>query len=234
MAMYWIDPMTRMTARPIKMIASLTALVGIAACSPSSDPVYTQFYREAGSVVDSGQFGNATLHNRQVLTGEKRVTFDMANRFASEVRSTVTFAFNSAQLDANAQAILRQQAGWIRQFPEMRFRVFGHTDLVGSNAYNRALGLRRAQAVVSYLSTLGISRSRLEALVSFGETQPLIVTQGRERRNRRTVTEVSGFVQGHPRLLDGKYAQVIYREYVASAVPESQLSASATLAGSEE
>ncbi|MEX3316890.1 OmpA family protein [Sulfitobacter sp. PS-8MA] len=231
--MYWIDPMTPMTARPIKLIASAAALVGITACAPTNDPVYTQFHREAGSIVDTGQFGNATLHNRQVLTGEKRVTYDMANRFASEVRSTVTFAFNSARLDGTAQAILRQQADWIRQFPEIRFRVYGHTDLVGSNAYNRALGLRRAQAVVSYLSTLGISRSRLEAVVSFGETQPLIVTQGRERRNRRTVTEVSGFVQGHSQLLDGKYAEVIYREYVASAVPASTLSSMATDAGGE-
>jgi peptidoglycan-associated lipoprotein len=226
--MYWIDPMTRMTAKPLKMIAGLTALAGITACAPSNDPVYTQFYREAGSIVDTGQFGNATLHNRQVMTGEKKVTFEMANRFATEVRSTVTFAFNSAQLDANAQAILQQQANWIRQFPEMRFRVYGHTDLVGSDAYNRALGLRRAQAVVSYLSTLGISRSRLEAVVSFGETQPLIVTQGRERRNRRTVTEVSGFAKGQGQLLDGKYAQVIYREYIASAVPPSQLSSMTT------
>jgi len=223
-----------MTRRHITLIAGTAALAGLAACAPSNDPVYTQFYREAGSIVDTGQFGNATLHNRQVMTGEKRVTFDLANRFSNEVRSTVTFAFNSARLDANAKAILRQQASWTRQFPEIRFRVYGHTDLVGSQAYNRALGLRRAQAVVRYLSTLGISPSRLEAVVSFGETQPLIVTQGRERRNRRTVTEVSGFVQGHPMLLDGKYAQIIYREYVASAVPPSQLSSGATEAGGGE
>ena len=87
---------------------------------------------------------------------------------------------------------------------------------------------------MSYLTSLGISRSRLEALVSFGETQPLIVTQGRERRNRRTVTEVSGFVQGHPSLLDGKYAEVIYREYVASAVPVSTLSVGDTAVGGGE
>ena len=232
--MYWIDPMTRMTDRPFKLIAGVAGLAGLVACAPSNDPVYTQFYREAGSIVDTGQFGNATLHNKQVQTGEKQVTTGLANRFATEVRSTVTFAFNSAQLDANARAILRQQASWIRQFPEVRFRVYGHTDLVGSDAYNRALGLRRAQAVVSYLSTLGISRSRLEALVSFGETQPLIVTQGRERRNRRTVTEVSGFVHGHPNLLDGKYAEVIYREYVASAVPVSTLSTGETSVSGEE
>ena len=60
--------------------------------------------------------------------------------------------------------------------------------------------------------------------MSLGETQPLIVTQGRERRNRRTVTEVSGFVQSNPTVLDGKYAQIIYRDYVQSAQPPSQLS----------
>ena len=49
-------------------------------CAPSSDPVYTQFYREAGSLVDTGNFGNATLNNRLVMTGERQYTFDLANR----------------------------------------------------------------------------------------------------------------------------------------------------------
>ncbi|MEM6303192.1 MAG: OmpA family protein [Pseudomonadota bacterium] len=207
-----------------------TTLIGLAAATAtlmgcaSPDPVYTQFYREAGALVDTGSFGNATLNNRLVMTGERQYTFDLANRFAGEVNSTVNFAFNSAQLDGQAQAILRQQANWIRQFPEVRFRVYGHTDAVGSNRYNRALGKRRANAVVHFLSAQGISRSRLEAVVSFGETQPLIVSQGRERKNRRTVTEVSGFVQRHPTVMDGKYAQIIYRDYVTSGVAKTQLS----------
>ncbi len=205
-------------------IAGITALLAtVLGCTTSSDPVYTQFYREAGALTDTGNFGNATLNNRLVMTGERQYTFDLANRFASEVNSTVTFEFNSARLDGTAQAILRQQAHWIRQFPEIRFRVYGHTDAVGSNQFNKALGKRRADAVVHYLSTLGVSRSRLEAVVSFGETQPLIVSQGRERRNRRTVTEVSGFVGRHPTVLDGKYAQIIYRDYIASAVPPTLL-----------
>lgn len=216
--------MKSVMAHKLSVIGLTATVATVMGCAPSSDPVYTQFYREAGALADTGNFGNATLNNRLVMSGERQYTFDLANRFAAEVTSTVTFAFNSAQLDANAQAVLRQQAGWIRQFPEIRFRVFGHTDAVGSNRYNKRLGLSRANAVVSYLSTLGISRSRLEAVVSFGETQPLVVTQGRERRNRRTVTEVSGFVQRHPTVLDGKYAKIIYRDYVASAVPPSQLS----------
>ena len=68
-----------------------------------------------------------------------RFTINLARRFAAEVESTVTFAFNSTALDETARATLRQQANWIKQFPEVRFKVFGHTDLVGSQAYNRSL-----------------------------------------------------------------------------------------------
>jgi peptidoglycan-associated lipoprotein len=215
------------TRKRILLTGSMvSAAIALTACSAptSHDAVYTQFYSEAGSLIDAGDFGNSTLNNRLVMTGERQYTFDLAKRFSSEVDSTVNFAFNSAQLEPQAQAILRQQAGWIRQFPEVRFRVYGHTDAVGSNRANKSLGMRRARAVVQYLSTQGISKNRLEAVVSFGETQPLVVSEGRERRNRRTVTEVSGFIKRYPTVMDGKYAQIIYRDYVRSSVSASTLS----------
>ena len=74
------------------------------------------------------------------------------------------------------------------------------------------------------MTSRGINRSRLEAVVSFGETQPVVNTQDRERRNRRAITEVTGFVQTHPNVLDGKYAQIVYRDYVASAQSATVLS----------
>lgn len=233
MGMYWIKPMKTHMRTKVKMAGITAGLATLLGCTDASDPVYTQFYREAGALTDTGYFGNATLNNRLVMTGERQYTFDLANRFASEVTSMVTFAFNSAKLDGNAHAILRQQAHWIKQFPEVRFRVFGHTDAVGSNAYNSSLGKRRADAVVNFLTRQGISRKRLEAVVSFGESQPLVVTQGRERRNRRTVTEVSGFVERHPTVMDGKYAQIIYRDYIASSVPPTQLTDGVTASGLE-
>lgn len=176
--------------------------------------------RELGADLDEGGFGNPTAHNYLVQTGQLPYVINLAERFAAEVPTTVNFAFDSAVIDAEAQSILRRQAHWIRQFPEVTFRVYGHTDLVGTPAYNYQLGLRRARAVVSFLGRNGISRSRLEALVSYGETQPLIMTRDRERQNRRTVTEVSGFVQRHPTVLNGQYAQIIFREYVESATWE--------------
>jgi peptidoglycan-associated lipoprotein len=173
---------------------------------------------EVSMGIDNGTFGNATMNNTLLQSGEISATSALADRFAAEVPSTITFEFNSATLTAESRAILDKQANWISQFPEIRFRVYGHTDLVGSNGYNQALGLRRAQAVVAYFASKGISRSRVEAVASFGETQPVVQTQEPEMRNRRTVTEVRGFVRGHPTLLNGKYAEVIFREYVQSGV----------------
>ena len=165
----------------INKLTTAIALVAVLAASACS--------RAAGSEVYEGGFGNPTMNNIDVQVNG--YVIDLNNRFANEVPTTVNFAFDRADLDEQARAILRQQADWIGQFPEARFSVFGHTDLVGSASYNKQLGLRRANAAVAYLESLGISRDRLEAKVSFGKEQPLVVTNARERRNRRTVTEVS-------------------------------------------
>ena len=198
-----------------KTVSALGLTIVLAGCA-----------QEAGYYLDSGSFGDATMNNTLVMNGERDYAISLANRFADEVPSMVNFDFDSVVLDAASRATLDVQATWIKQFPEVKFRVYGHTDAVGSAYYNKRLGKRRADAVVRYLTSRGISRSRLEAVASFGETQPLVVSQGRERKNRRTVTEVSGFVQRNPTVLDGKYAQIVYREYVASAVAPTGLSAS--------
>ena len=175
--------------------------------------------QEAGSVVDrQGTFGNATMDNTLMMTGEASYTLALAQRFKQEVPDTVNFAFNQYDLSPEARAILNKQAQWIRQFPEVRFKVFGFTDNVGSEAFNKSLGMRRAQAVVNYLKSQGIGSARLEAVISFGKTRPLIDVPGPEVRNRRALTEVTGFVKGDPMVLNGKYAAIIFREYVDSAI----------------
>lgn len=184
--------------------------------------------RPLGADLDEGRFGNPTMNNSMIQTGQKQAVIDLQRRFATEVPDIVNFAFNSAVLDGTARAILDEQANFIRQFPELKFSVYGHTDAVGSNAYNQGLGKRRANAVVTYLVSKGISRSRLKALVSYGETQPVVVTDGREPRNRRTVTEVSGFLKSHPIHMNGKYAEVVYREYLTSAERVSAITGGAT------
>lgn len=199
------------------MLINRRAILAGAGCALLAACDTTAMRREAGSDADEGGFGNPTAHNRDVLTGRIDYGAILAQRFAAQVPTTVHFDFDSIALDAAAQEALLRQAVWIRQFPELRFSVYGHTDLVGTERYNHALGRRRAQAVVTFLTRNGVSRDRLQALVSRGQREPLILTREPERQNRRAVTQVSGFVRRHPTVMNGQYARIIQREYVESA-----------------
>jgi outer membrane protein OmpA-like peptidoglycan-associated protein len=117
----------------------------------------------------------------------------ISRRFHRQNTTTVNFNFDKDALTSQAKAILDDQAEWIMGYPEIRFSVYGHTDKVGNTAYNDDLGMRRANRVVAYLVTKGIQADRLEALISYGEDQPLIQTNDRELANRRVTTAVSGY-----------------------------------------
>jgi outer membrane protein OmpA-like peptidoglycan-associated protein len=211
--------------KPIKPLAcAALAPLWMGACTPEGTaPLLLAINSEAGAVIADRDFGQSVARNAAIQTSDPDFEAALTRRFAEDVPNTITFAFNSDTLDPAARAALKRQADWINQFPEVRFRVYGHTDAVGSDTYNQRLGLRRARAAVSFLIAQGISPDRLDAVASFGETQPVVPVQTQERRNRRTVTEVFGLVADHPNVLDGKYAQIIYRDYIASAAAVSTL-----------
>lgn len=105
------------------------------------------------------------------------------------VNLTVDFATGSAELTPEAVATLDQLGKALKssELASYRFRIEGHTDTVGTAAYNKTLSERRAEAVVQFLTQrFGLQPARLEA-VGLGETGLLVPTppQTPERRNRR-------------------------------------------------
>ena len=172
----------------------------------------------AGNLPNQNSFAQASEQNYLVQTGQggsAAYLQHLSQQFRDEVPTMINFDFNSITLDGEARRILEIQAEWIKAHPTVKFRVYGHTDKVGSNGYNSRLGLRRARAAVNYLVSHGAPRSRLEAYTSLGETQPIVNTPDRERLNRRTVTDVFGFAPNvTPSDFDGKRAVVVYGRYV--------------------
>jgi peptidoglycan-associated lipoprotein len=181
----------------------------------------TMLNRDAGFKTDEGGFGNPTLNNtlaQAAYSNQDGLMLDLSRKFAKDVPNMINFAFGSSRLDSEAKETLARQANWIKQFPEVRFRVYGHTDLVGGASYNKRLGYRRAKNSVNFMIANGVDPDNVEAVASFGETQPLVATQDRNRENRRTVTEVIGFSRNFVGDdLDGQYAVLVYRAYVGSA-----------------
>jgi len=82
----------------------------------------------------------------------------------------------------------------LKSMPTLRIRVEGHTDSMGDDAANLRISQQRADAVRSFLISMGVPADRLEA-VGYGETRPIASNQTAEgrARNRRTAFEVISY-----------------------------------------
>ncbi len=105
----------------------------------------------------------------------------------------VNFAFNSAELTPESKKVLDQDrdVARLKGEPDIRVEVAGHTDSVGSDAYNQKLSERRAQSVVDYLVSIGVDPKRLKA-VGYGKKQPVASndTEAGRAQNRRVELQV--------------------------------------------
>jgi peptidoglycan-associated lipoprotein len=84
---------------------------------------------------------------------------------------TVYFEFDSSTLSDAARQALAKNSAVMKKNPQARIRVEGHCDERGSDEYNLALGERRAQTAVRYLTTLGVPADRLST-ISYGKEKP--------------------------------------------------------------
>ncbi|MGJ8669598.1 MAG: OmpA family protein, partial [Oceanococcus sp.] len=77
----------------------------------------------------------------------------------------------------------------MERYPEMMVEVAGHTDSVGSDAYNQQLSQKRSESVRQYLTDKGISADRMSA-VGYGESEPVDTNDTKEGRERNRRTEL--------------------------------------------
>lgn len=84
----------------------------------------------------------------------------------------INFDFDRYYMTEDARVVMAGNAQWMKERPDVKIRIEGHCDELGSEEYNIALGEKRARAAMDYLIQLGVSPSRLET-ISYGESLPL-------------------------------------------------------------
>lgn len=104
------------------------------------------------------------------------------------VSSTYHFKHDSAALNENAKSELDQFAQYLSKNPSAKINVEGYTDEKGKADYNLALGMRRAEAIASYLKEQGVKESQIK-MKSYGEKKPADVKASGDAfaHNRRAV-----------------------------------------------
>jgi outer membrane protein OmpA-like peptidoglycan-associated protein len=105
--------------------------------------------------------------------------------------SNITFGFNSSELNPAFFSVLDKVAAVTTENPQTMLEIAGHTDSIGSDAYNDQLSRQRAQAVANYLTSRGVNSQRLMT-VGGGERYPVASndTDAGRAQNRRVEISV--------------------------------------------
>ena len=90
--------------------------------------------------------------------------------------SDITFEFDKATLTDVGRGRVYLIAQKLKEGKNVKIEIQGHTDYIGTEDYNKKLGMQRAETVKAELGRLGVDASRIST-VSFGEDKPLIDLQ---------------------------------------------------------
>ena len=169
----------------------------ISACSTTKDAA------DSTGSGSSGDFNSASTTSEDEASTASTAIDTTTSDFSGIIRGSqedlivnvgdrVFFAYDSAELDPDAQELLQAQAAWIKQYNKTSIIIEGHCDERGTREYNLALGERRAQAVKNYLNGLGVGISSMST-ISYGKERPAVVgsNDAAWSQNRRSVTTVN-------------------------------------------
>lgn len=126
------------------------------------------------------------ITNVRVATHSAPISFEALSATGRVATHGIRFDTGSDRIRPESAPVLASIVALLREHPELRLRVEGHTDDVGDDDANRALSERRAAAVRAHLVAQGIDAVRLES-AGLGESSPVspnMTAEGRQRNRR--------------------------------------------------
>ena len=130
--------------------------------------------------------------------------FPLASLTAPVLIDNIFYDFDKATLRPESKTALDELVDLLKENPNVAIELSAHADYRGSNAYNKTLAQRRAEAVVAYLIEQGIEKGRLTP-VGYGKEKPKTI--------RRKLTETYPFL---------KENDVLTEEFIHKLSPEEQ------------
>jgi outer membrane protein OmpA-like peptidoglycan-associated protein len=187
------NPDTAKTRRGAAIGAGVGAVVGLLS---KGDKVQNAMIGAAIGGLAGGTIGNYQDRQERKLRAQLAGTGVDVQRIGDNITlnmpGNVTFASDSADLNAQFFRVLDQVAGTLAEYNQTVIEVAGHTDSTGPDAYNQQLSERRAASVIAYLASHGVQEKRMIP-VGAGEQHPVAsnaTPEGRQQNRRVEITLV--------------------------------------------
>ncbi|NER14304.1 OmpA family protein [Leptobacterium flavescens] len=115
---------------------------------------------------------------------------DEVQKQLNDYAKTILFDTGKSSIKTESESVLGDIIKILNEYPNAKFTVEGHTDSVGSEKLNQTLSESRANAVKDYLTSNGVSSSRLTA-AGYGESKPIASNRTRAGRAQNRRVEIN-------------------------------------------
>jgi len=165
-------------------ILAITATLALFACAKKKEDIAVEPPPPARQQVQSTVPSDP---QEDPLEADRRRLEELMNKIMND---EIYFEFDKAVLTPQAKDILTEVGDILKRESRFSISTEGHTDERGTEAYNMGLGMRRADAVVKFLTDYGV-RNRMDK-VSLGEESPKATgnTEADYAKNRRAAFKV--------------------------------------------
>ncbi|MGN1394625.1 MAG: peptidoglycan-associated lipoprotein Pal [Succinivibrionaceae bacterium] len=165
-------------------------LASLTACSTTDEPASAIVEETSADPITNVEDGVIIVGDDYISENDKlQLTAEQRRKLeALKQDSIIYFGYDSDAIPNAYVALLQAHAELLREAPQLKIIIEGHTDERGTPEYNVALGDRRSRSVARYLLQLGVSAEQM-SIVSYGEEKPLVGEHNEAAwsKNRRAV-----------------------------------------------
>ena len=170
------------------ILLSAAAIIALTGCTSAEKPMKEMVITETENqfVMEDIDVSKKTLEELIVFNEEGVTIRKEGNNLVLSMPELVLFDFNKYEVKNKVKGSLNILAKALEENPDIRIKIDGYTDFIGSEGYNLELSVKRAKAIKNYLVDRGVKSSNI-SIEGYGKQNPIAnnATAAGRAKNRR-------------------------------------------------
>ena len=170
------------------ILLSAAAIIALTGCTSAEKPMKEMVITETENqfVMEDIDVSKKTLEELIVFNEEGVTIRKEGNNLVLSMPELVLFDFNKYEVKNKVKGSLNTLAKALEENPDIRIKIDGYTDFIGSEGYNLDLSVKRAKSIKNYLVDKGVKTSNI-SIEGYGKQNPIAnnATAAGRAKNRR-------------------------------------------------